>query len=152
MQTVAICHGLKITAVAVEGVGDDVFLHAIAEVAVEPGADVFVNRLQFDKDKRKTIDETDEVGSSIIARSTQAGELQFPHRKESIVSSSVSSSPIFKIDDPRPDLAKLAQLVFVAHRHPVADELVKIPVVLEHCPSEVVPGHLAHRFGDGRGW
>ena len=60
----------------VEGMGDDVLVHVVAQVAVEPGADVLVDRLQLDEDQRQAVDEADEIGAAVVVRRAQAGELQ----------------------------------------------------------------------------
>ena len=62
--------------VVVEGMGDDVLVHVVAQVAVEAGADVLVDRLQLDEDQRQAVDEADEIGAAVVVRRAQAGELQ----------------------------------------------------------------------------
>jgi hypothetical protein len=38
-----------------EGVGDDVLVEVVAQVAVETGADVLVDRLQLDEDQQPSL-------------------------------------------------------------------------------------------------
>ena len=54
--------------VVMEGVGDDVLVQVVAQVAVEAGADVLVDRLQLDEHQRQAVDEADEVGPAVVAR------------------------------------------------------------------------------------
>jgi hypothetical protein len=41
--------------VVMEGVGDDVLVEVVAQVAVETGADVLVDRLQLDEDQQPSL-------------------------------------------------------------------------------------------------
>ena len=68
----------------VEGVGDDVLVHVVAQVVVEAGADVLVDRLQLDEDQRQAVDEADEIGAAVVVRRAHARELQLAHGEEAV--------------------------------------------------------------------
>ena len=87
--------------VVVEGVGDDVLVQVVAQVAVEAGADVLVDRLQLDEDQRQAVDEADQVGPAVVARGAQAGDLQLAHGKEAVVRLAVRPCSVLEIDHPR---------------------------------------------------
>ena len=57
-----------------EGMGDDVLVHVVGEVVVEPLSDVPVDRLQLDEDQRQPVDETDQVGAAVVVGRADAGE------------------------------------------------------------------------------
>ena len=75
--------------VVVEGVRDDVFVHVVAQVAVKAGANVLVDGLEFDEDQRQAVDEADEIGSTVVVRGSQPGQLQFAHGEEAIAARAV---------------------------------------------------------------
>ena len=68
-----------------EGMGDDVLVQVVAQVAVEAGADVLVDRLQLDEDQRQAVDEADEIGAPVVVRHAQAVNLQLAHGEEAVV-------------------------------------------------------------------
>jgi len=63
-----------------EGMRDDVLIHVVAQVPVETGADVLVDRLQLDEDQRQAVDEADEIGAAVVARRAQPGQFQLAGR------------------------------------------------------------------------
>ena len=109
--------------IVVKGVGDDVFVEVIAQVAVEPGADVLVNGLQLDEDQRQAVDETDEIGPAVVSRRAQAGDFQFADGNEAVVWFAVRTAAVLEINHPCLCVAELALRIAIAHRHAVADEL-----------------------------
>jgi hypothetical protein len=92
----------------VEGMGDDVLVQVIAQVAVKPRPDVLIDRLKLNKDKRKAINKANQIGPTIVAGSTEAGDLQLANGKETIVRLPIRSFPVHEIDHPRLGMAKLA--------------------------------------------
>ena len=96
--------------VVMEGVGDDVLVHVVGKVVVEALADVLVDRLQFDEDQRKAVDEADQIGAAVVVRRADTGELQLAHGEESIGTRSVvevdhpgASGPLAALCVPVPD-------------------------------------------------
>ena len=87
----------------VEGVGDDVLVQVVAQVVVEAGADVLVDRLQLDEDQRQAVDEADEIGAAVVVRRAQAGELQLAHGEEA-----VCARRVVEVDHARAGIAALA--------------------------------------------
>src|SRR6516165_118799 len=136
--------------VVVKGVGDDVFIEVIAQVAVEPGADVLVNRLQFDEDKRQSVDEADQIGPAVIARRAKASNFQFAHCDEAVIRFPVRALAVLEINHSGLGMAELALRITVAHRHAVADEFVEYLIVLEQREGEVMPREFAHCLSNGR--
>ena len=132
--------------IVVEGMGDDVLVEVIAQIAVEAGADILVDRLQFDEYQRQAIDEADQVGAAVVVGRAQPGDLEFAHRQKAIV------RRLTEIDHPRlrvPELTQTRALgVAVAHRHAVADQIVEGLIVLEQGARIVMMGELDHRFVD----
>ena len=108
--------------VVVEGMGDDVLVHVVAQVAVEAGADVLVDGLQLDEDQRQAVDEADEVGAAVVVRRAQAGDLQLAHGEEA-----VCAGLVVEIDHPGAGVAAIAGGVAVGDRHAVADERARTP-------------------------
>ncbi len=105
--------------VVVEGMGDDVLVHVVAQVAVEAGADVLVDRLQLDEDQRQAVDEAHQIGAAVVVGRAQAGELQLAHRQEAVVVG------VAKINHGRLRMAKLPLGTAIAYRHAVADQFVE---------------------------
>ena len=54
--------------VVVKGVGDDILVQVIPQVAVETGADVLIDRLQLDEHQRQAVDEADQVRPAVVTR------------------------------------------------------------------------------------
>jgi hypothetical protein len=61
--------------VVVERMRDDVLIHVITQIAVESGADILVDGLEFDEDQRQAVNEADAIGPAIIVRRAQASQL-----------------------------------------------------------------------------
>ena len=133
----------------VEGVGDDVLVQVIAQIAVEPRPDVFIDRLQLDEDKRKAVNKADQIGPAIVAGGTQTGDLQLANGKEAIVRLPTRPCSVLKINHPRLRMAKLTLGITVAHRHAIADISVKLLVVLQEGSGEINTSELLHGLGDG---
>ena len=94
--------------VVVEGMGDDVLVQVVAQIAVEPGTDVLIDRLQLDEDQRQAIDKADQIGPPVVVGRAQAGDLQLAYGKEAIVRLPIRSCSVLEIDYPRLGMAKLA--------------------------------------------
>ena len=138
--------------VVMKGVGDDILIQVIAQVAIESGADVFIDRLQLDEHQRQAVDEADQIRAAVVAGRAQAGDFEFAHGDEAVVRFAIRAFAVLKINHPRPHVATAAPVrILVTHRHAVADEFVKLLIVLEQRPREIVPRHLLHRLGDGGG-
>ncbi len=131
--------------VVVEGMGDDVLVHIVAQIAVETGADVLVDRLQLDEDQRQSVDEADEIGAAVVVRRAQASQFQFPHGEEA-----VGTRRIVEIDHADAGIAALAVGVPPGNRHAIADCSREILIVLDQRAAEIMDGERPQRVGDGR--
>jgi hypothetical protein len=72
-----------------EGMRNDVLVHIVAQIAVKSGSDILVDRLQLDEDQRQTVDKADEIGTAVVVRCAQAGQLQLANSEEVIVARAV---------------------------------------------------------------
>ena len=129
----------------VKGVRHHVLVHVIAQIAVKPGADVFVNRLQLDEHQRQAVDETHQVSAAVVVGRAQARELEFAHHQKTVV------GRVAKVDHPGLRVAQLTLRILEAHRHAIAHQLVKGLVVLQERARKIVVRQLRHRVFDG-GW
>jgi hypothetical protein len=75
--------------VVMEGMRNDVLVHIVAQIAVKSGSDILVDRLQLDEDQRQTVDKADEIGTAVVVRCAQAGQLQLANSEEVIVARAV---------------------------------------------------------------
>ena len=71
--------------VVVKGVGDDVLIKVVPQVAVEARANVPVHGFQLNEHEGQAVDETDQIGAAIVARRAQPRNLQLTYRKEAVV-------------------------------------------------------------------
>ncbi len=124
----------------VEGMGDDVSIKGVAQITVEPGADVPVDRLQFDEYQRQTIDETNQVGAAIVVGRAQPGDPEFAHHQKAIV------CRLTEIDHPGLRVTQCTLRIAIAHRHTVADQPVKSLIVLEQGARIIMVRQLGHRL------
>ena len=136
--------------VMVKSMGDDMRIEIVTQIAVKPGADIIVNRLQFDKHQGQTVDEAYQIGPSVVAWRSKSRQFQFPDGQKTIVRLSARPFSVAKIDDPRPHLSQYTLIVMIIHRRPIPNEPVEILIVLEQRAGKIVPGHLFHGIGDGR--
>ena len=136
--------------VVVKGMGDDVLVEIVTEVAIEAGPDVLVDRLEFNEHQRQTIHEADEVGAAVIARRPQACEFQLAHREEPVVRLAIRCGAVAEINDLCPTAAELAFCITVIHWHAVADVFVELLVVLEQRPGEIALGQPRDGLFKGR--
>ena len=113
-----------------EGVGDDVLVQVVAQVAVEAGADVLVDRLQLDEDQRQAVDEADEIGAAVVVRRAQAGDFSSRTARKRLFGCRRAVAVRKSITRAR-RIAELAAGVAVAHRHAVADAAVELLIVLD---------------------
>jgi hypothetical protein len=76
-------------------------------------------------------------------RNKHALHLQFAHSQEAI------GADVAEVDDPRISVAAFTAGVSPFHRHTVANEAVKLPIVLDQRTREVDPGDLLNRLFAG---
>ena len=119
-----------------EGMGDDVLVHVVAQVAVEAGADVLVDRLQLDEHQRQAVDEADQVGTAVVVRGAQPGDLQLAHAQKAVVLG------IAEVDDSGKALPLVALGIGVGDRHAAPDIAVERLVVLKRGAAEVLTGQF----------
>lgn len=101
---------------------------------------VLVDSLELDEDQRQAVHEADQIPPPVVVRDAHTLDLQFPDRQEAVV------GRVPEIDHPRVRMPDLAGGVAPLHRHPTADEAVKLPVVLEERASKVDPRELLDRL------
>lgn len=70
--------------VVMKRMGNDVFVQVIPQVAVEPGPDIFVNRLQLDEDQRQPVDKTHKVGAAVVIGRPESGQFQLAHSEKTV--------------------------------------------------------------------
>ena len=134
-----------------ECVGDDVLVEVIAQVIVETGADVLVDRFQFDEDQGQAVDETDQIGAAVIARRAQAGDLQLPDGEKSVVGPVVRAGAVLKVDDPRVGTVLAVLRVTVSDGYAVAEKAVELFVLLDQRAGEIVGREFCDGLFDGSG-
>ena len=110
-----------------EGVGDDILVPVVGQVVVEALADVPVDRLQLDEDQRQAVDETDQIGATVVAGRTDAGELQLAHGEEA-----VRAGLVVEVDRPGTGGFPVPLGVPVFHGYTTTEQTVEIAVVLHH--------------------
>ena len=128
--------------VVMEGMGDDVLVHVVGEVAVEALADVPVDRLQLDDHQRQAVDEADQVGAAVVVGGADAGELQLADGEEVVRTWSV-----VEVDHAGPGGLPVSLGVSVLHGHAGADHPVELAVVLHRRAAYVRNCHLLIQFG-----
>ena len=151
---VAVRHDQK--GVVMEGMGDDVFVHVVGEVGVEPLADVPVDRLQLDEDQRQAVDEANEIGAAVVVGRADAGELQLAYREEA-----VRARCVVEVDYSGAGGLPVSLGVSVFHGHAGAEHAIEIAVVLQHAieiavvlhhrAADVVRGEVPYYVVNGRG-
>ena len=133
-------------AIVMEGMRDDVLVHVVGQVVVEPLADVLVHRLQFDEDQRQPVHEADQISAAVVVRSTDTGQLQLAHGEEP-----VGAGFVVEVDDPGARSLAAALGIPVFDRHAAAQEPVEVAVVLYHRTADVMNCQIAQRIAYGRG-
>ena len=118
--------------VVVKRMGDHVFVQVVAQVAIETGTNVFVDRFEFDEHQRQPIDETHQVGPAVVVGRTQPGDLEFAHGQEVVVCRHAEINHLCL------RMSQHALRITVAHWHPVAHQLVEGLVVLQQRAGIVV--------------
>ena len=96
----------------------------VRQVAVVGGADVHINRLELDENDGQAVDETNQIRAPVVMGRAQALNFQFADSHETILLG------LPEIDNLDANFLLLALVVAIGHRHPIADHLVKRPVVL----------------------
>jgi len=96
----------------------------VGQVSVVGGSDIQIHRFQLDENDRQSVDETNQVGASVVMGRAKPLDLQFADGHKTIL------LRFPEIDHRDQDLPLLTLVVAVGHRHPVADHFVELPVVL----------------------
>ena len=118
--------------VVVKRVGDHVFVQVVAQVAIESGTDVFVDRLEFDEHQRQPIDKTHQVGAAVVVGRAQPGEFEFAHGQEAVICRRA------EINHLSLRMSQHALRITVAHGYAVAHQFVEGLVVLQQRAGIVV--------------
>ena len=116
--------------VVVEGVGNDVLIEIVAQVAVIAGADVLVDGLEFDEDEGQSVDEADQVRAPVVSGRAEAGDLEFTDGQEAVIGDAVDGK-VLEVDNAGAFGVKLAVRVAVTDGNAIADQAIEVAIVLE---------------------
>ena len=125
--------------VVMKRMGHDVFIKVITQIAIEPGTNVLVDRLELDEHQRQAVDEAHQIGAAVVVGRAQPGELEFAHRAKAVIAG------VAKVDHRRLCMARLALRIPITHRYAITNEFVKRLVVLQQRARVIV----VRQLGDG---
>src|SRR5262245_42662668 len=92
--------------VVMKSVRNNVFIQVVAQITVEPGPDVFVDRLEFYENKRKPVYETNQIGPSIVIGRSAARDLEFANCNKTVVVLTVGASAVLEVNYARLRMAQ----------------------------------------------
>ena len=98
----------------------------------------------------EAVDEADEVRAPVVGGRAQACDLQFADGEKAVIGDAVDGE-VLKVDDAGPLGVKLAARVAIADGNAVADQAIKVSIVLEQRAGEIVLGKLGDGVVYGRG-